>query len=72
MSEWLEDHLRRAILTACEHDRVLFGRDASERSIMFRIGRYLAPAVEERWPGELWVDCEYNRIADELQAAVVK
>jgi hypothetical protein len=61
--EWLEDELRRAILTACEDDTVLFGRGACERSIMFRIGQYLAPVVEERWPGQLWVDCEYNRIA---------
>jgi hypothetical protein len=70
--EWLQDELRKAILMACEHDTVLFGRDACERSIMFRIGRYLAPAVEERWAGRLWVDCEYNRIADAVQARVVK
>ena len=53
MHEWLEDELCRAILMACEDDTVLFGRDACERSIMFRIGRYLAPAVEGRWPGQL-------------------
>jgi hypothetical protein len=71
--EWLEDELRRAILRAAyENDTVLFGRDACERSIMFRIGRYLAPIVEERWPGRLWVDCEYNRIADPVQARVAK
>ena len=57
---------------AYEDDKVLFGRDACERSIMFRIGRYLAPVVEERWPGRLWVDCEYNRIADPVQARVAK
>jgi hypothetical protein len=70
--EWLEDELRRAILTACTDDAALFGRDACERSIMFRIGRYLAPVVEGRWPGRLWVDCEYNRIADAVKARVVK
>lgn len=42
----------------------MLGRDASERSIMFRVGRYLAPEVEERWPGELWVDLEYNRMGE--------
>jgi len=69
---WLEGELCRAILMACKDDAALFGRDACERSIMFRIGRYLAPAVEERWPGRLWVDCEYNRIADDIKARVVK
>jgi hypothetical protein len=39
---------------------------------MFRIGRYLAPVVEERCPGRLWVDCEYNRVADPAQARVIK
>jgi hypothetical protein len=72
MREWLEDELCRAVLMACKEDQVLFGRDASERSIMFRIGRYLAPAVESRWPGRLWVDCEYNRIADDVKQRVVK
>jgi hypothetical protein len=70
--EWLQEELRNAILMACERDTVLFGRNACERSIMFRIGRYLAPAVEECWAGRLWVDCEYNRMADALQARVVK
>ncbi len=70
--EWLEQELRRAILKACEDDSVLLGRGVCERSIMFRIGRYLAPVVEERWPGRLWVDCEYNRIAHFLHARVVK
>jgi hypothetical protein len=70
--EWLEDNLRKAILLAYEGDTVLFGRDACERSIMFRIGRYLAPVVEERWPGRLWVDCEYNRIANPIKARVAK
>lgn len=70
--EWLEDELRRAILTACTDDKVLLGRDASERSIMFRVGRYLAPAVEERWPGRMWVDLEYNRIASQEKAKVEK
>ncbi len=70
--EWLEDVLRRAILMACEDDTVLFGRGACERSIMVRIGRYLAPVAGERWPGRLWVDCEYNRIADPVQARVAK
>jgi hypothetical protein len=37
-----------------------------------RIGRYLAPIVEGRWPGRLWVDCEYNRIAHAVQAKVAK
>ena len=72
MREWLEDELRTAILTASEPDTVLFRRGASERSIMFRIGRYLALVVEERWPGRLWVDCEYNRVADPMQARVIK
>jgi hypothetical protein len=72
MREWLEDKLRTAILMACEDDAVLFTRGASERSIMFRIGRYLAPLVERRWPGQLWVDCEYNRVADPRQARVIK
>jgi hypothetical protein len=70
--EWLEDQLRGAILRVYEHDRVLFGRDACERSIMFRVGRYLAPAVEECWAGRLWVDLEYNRIADDERARVRK
>jgi hypothetical protein len=56
--EWLEDELRKAILMTYEDDTVLFGRGACERSIMFRIGRYLAPVVEDRWPGRLWADCE--------------
>jgi hypothetical protein len=72
MREWLEDQLRRAIVTTCDDDTVLFGRDASERSIMFRIGRYLAPVVEDRWPDRLWVDCEYNRIADPVNERVIK
>ena len=72
MREWLEDELRRAIVTTCEDDTVLFGRHASERSIMFRIGRYLAPVVEGRCPGQLWVDCEYNRIADPVNVRVIK
>jgi hypothetical protein len=70
--KWLEDELRRAILLACRNDKVLLGRDASERSIMFRVGRYLAPAVEERWTGRMWVDLEYNRIANHEKAKVVK
>lgn len=71
-AEWLEDELRRAVLMACKDDKVLFGRDASERSIMFRVGRYLASAVEERWPGRMWVDLEYNRIASHEKAKVKK
>ena len=39
---------------------------------MFRIGRYLAPAVEEGWPGRLWVDCEYNRIASDTEQTIAK
>jgi hypothetical protein len=63
--EWLRSELGRAILTACEYagDRVLIDRDSSERSIMFRIGRYLAPVIEDCHPGHLWVDLEYNRVA---------
>jgi hypothetical protein len=72
MREWLEDELRTAILKACDDDAELFRRGASERSLMFRIGRYLAPAVEGRCPGRLWVDCEYNRVADPAQAKVIK
>jgi hypothetical protein len=72
MREWLEDELRTAILMACEDDAVLFRRGASERSIMFRIGRYLAPVPEGRCPGRLWVDCEYNRVADPAQARIIK
>ena len=71
-SEWLEDELRKAIVSVCKGDKDLFGRDASERSIMFRVGRYLAPAVESRWPGRMWVDLEYNRIADDDKAKVKK
>jgi hypothetical protein len=63
--EWLESELRTAILTAYEKDKLLLGSDASERSIMFRIGHYLAPAIEERWR-YLSVDLEYNRRADEM------
>jgi hypothetical protein len=70
--EWLEDELRRAILMAYENDAVLFGRGACEQSIIFRIGRYLAPVVEERRPGRLRVDCEYNRVADPMQVRVAK
>ncbi len=40
--------------------------------MMFRICRYLAPVVEERCPRRLWVDCEYNRVADPAQARVIK
>lgn len=72
MREWLEDELRSAILMARKDDAVLFRRGASERSIMFRIGRYLAPVVEGRHPGRLWVDCEYNRVADPAQSRVIK
>ncbi|MCZ7424839.1 hypothetical protein O7607_03745 [Micromonospora sp. WMMA1949] len=61
--EWLRVSLGRAILRACADDEVLLHRDASERSMMFRVGRYLAPEVEEGWPGRLWVDLEYNRLA---------
>lgn len=67
--EWLRAVLGRAILTACTNDEVLLHRDASERSVVFRVGRYLAPVVEERWPGELWVDLEYNRLAGEAKIA---
>jgi hypothetical protein len=53
-------------------DKDLLGRDASERSIMFRVGRYLAPAIESRWAGRMWVDLEYNRIANDDKAKVKK
>lgn len=61
--EWLRGVLGGAILTACKDDETLLRRDASERSIVFRVGRYLAPVVEECWPGRMWVDFEYNRMA---------
>ncbi|WP_422733796.1 hypothetical protein ACN26Y_28085 [Micromonospora sp. WMMD558] len=67
--EWLRVSLGRAILTACRDDEVLLRRGASERSVMFRVGRYLAPEIEQLWPGELWVDLEYNRLAGEPKIA---
>jgi hypothetical protein len=72
MGKWLEGELRTAVLTACESDAVLFSRGASERSVIFRIGRYLAQVVEGQFPGRLWVDVEYNRVADPAQAWVIK
>src|SRR5689334_7519116 len=63
--------VQRSLVT-CDNGPELFRRGASERSIMFRIGRYLAPVVEGRCPGRLWVDCEYNRVADPAQATVIK
>jgi hypothetical protein len=68
--EWLRSELGRAILAACEYegDRVLIDRDSSERSIMFRIGRYLAPVIEDCHPRHLWVDLEYNRVAGATDA----
>jgi hypothetical protein len=65
--DWLRAALGGAILRACSDDEVLLCRDASERSVVFRVGRYLAPVVEGRWPGELWVDLEYNRLAGKVK-----
>jgi hypothetical protein len=31
--------------------------------VMFRVGRYLAPVIEDSYPGHFWVDMEYNRVA---------
>jgi hypothetical protein len=69
---WLQGELRSAILAACKDDEVLFGSDASERSIMFRVGHYFAPAIETRWPGRMWVDLDYNRMAGHERAKVKK
>jgi hypothetical protein len=38
---------------------------------MFRVGRYLAPVVEDRWPG-LWVELEFNRMAGDERSDSVK
>jgi hypothetical protein len=62
--EWLELKLRGAILRAREDDRRLFERGVGERSIMFRVGHYLAPAVEEPSPPRMWLDLEFNRKVD--------
>jgi hypothetical protein len=62
--EWLRNELGKAILAVYDGcDQVLISRGSSERSIMFRIGRHLAPVIEDRHPGYLWVDLEYNRVA---------
>lgn len=71
-AEWLQSELCKAILRTYEDDKVLLRRDACERSVMFRIGRYLAPVVEEHWEGHLWVDCEYNRVANSKLEVVKK
>jgi len=54
--------LRRAICRVSVNDADLLGEDANERSVMFRIGLYLANIIETEWSGGWNVDLEYNRM----------
>jgi len=47
--------LGRALDRLCDHDKILFENDASERSICHRLALYL----EDEFP-DFDVDCEYN------------
>lgn len=64
--------LLRAVEAVYAEQPQLVQRDASERSLMFRVGRHLAPIIEQTWPGRLWVDVEYNRLPDGLGAWLSK
>lgn len=48
-----------------QNDYSLITRKCSERSIVFRLGLYLAKSLE---PRELNVDCEYNKNGDKPKA----